>query len=226
MPLTRKEVETYLASVQPFAALPAFDLLEVAACARACQFAKGEAVYNEGEAADSVWLLHKGRIQVFKYTSEGKPLAIESLAPGELFGTLCRLGGGGRTYPCTAVASEPTTALRILDKVFLKFYAQNPGFIRGVCSLCSERLKEVQDLRCEGREMVPVRMAATLLRLTQVHGTVVPFTKRELSELIGATLVTTFRVLADLQKKGIVSSSRGKIHIKRPDALRALADKR
>ncbi|HVE13433.1 MAG TPA: Crp/Fnr family transcriptional regulator, partial [Elusimicrobiota bacterium] len=127
--------------------------------------------------------------------------------------------------PCTAVAAEPTTVLRVSDRTFLEFYMNSPGFIRGVCSLCSERLKDVQDLRCVGQEMVPVRLASTLVRLHQVHGPTVPFTKREISELIGATLVTTFRVLADFQKKGLVASSRGKIHIKKPDELRSLAEK-
>lgn len=188
-------------------------------------FSKSETVYNEGEVADSVWVLYKGRIQVFKYTTESKALALESLGPGEMFGTLCRLGGNGRTYPCTATAAEPTQVIRILDRDFLEYYTKSPGFIRGVCSLCSDRLKDVQDLRCMGQEMVPVRIASTLLRLYQVHGADIPFTKREISELIGATLVTTFRVLSEFQKKRILSSSRGKIHILKPNDLKLVAEK-
>lgn len=208
------ELLRFLASVQPFQALPPEDLRRVAASARLQAFAKGETIYSEGDPADSVWILYKGRVQVFKYTSAAQALAIESLGAGELFGTLCRLGGQGRTYPCTTVAASAGQAVRIPDRVFLEHYMKSPGFIRGVCSLCSERLKDVQDLRCEGQELVPVRLASTLLRLSRVHGDVLPFTKRELSELIGATLVTTFRVLADFNKRGILSSSRGKIHIK------------
>lgn len=225
MSLSDAEIHKFLSSVEPFKALSVEDLGQVARSARAKSFSKGETVYNEGETADSVWILYKGRIQVFKYTSQAKALAIESLGPGEMFGTLCRLGGDGRSYPCTAVAAEPTVALRILDRTFLQYYMKSPGFIRGLCSLCAERLKDVQDLRCMGQEAVPVRIASTLARLYQVHGAVIPFTKKEISELVGAALETTFRVLSDLQEKGILDSSRGKIHVKKPQELKSLARK-
>ena len=144
--------------------------------------------------------------------------------PGELFGTLCRLGGNGRVYPCEAIAAEPTIVFRILDKTFLEYYMKSPGFIRGLCSLCSDRLKDVQDLRCMGQEEVPVRIANILLRLYQVHGDEIPFTKKEISELVGTTLETTFRTLSEFQEKGLVDSGRGKILIRKPGDLRSLIE--
>jgi CRP-like cAMP-binding protein len=187
--------------------------------------AKGEAVFNEGDPADSVWVLYKGRIQVFKHTSGNRPFALESLGSGELFGTLCRLGGDDRFYPCTAIAAESTVTLRIPEDLFLEYYKENPGFIRDVCSLCSERLKDVQGLRCVGQEPVAVRMASTLLCLHRVHGNTLPFTKREISELVGVALETTFRTLAEFQKKGYLTSLRGKIQIKKPMEIKTFIDK-
>ncbi|MBI4063874.1 MAG: Crp/Fnr family transcriptional regulator [Elusimicrobia bacterium] len=223
MPLSLREIEKYLASIQPFKALDKSDLSQLAGRTSEKVYAKGEAIYNEGDTADSAWVLHKGRIQVFKHTNEGRPLAIESLAAGELFGTLCRLGGNGRVYPCTAIAAEACVVLRILDRTFLEYYLKNPGFIRGLCSLCSDRLKDVQDLRCMGQEQVPVRIANILWRLYQVHGEEIPFTKKELAELVGATLETTFRTLTDFQNKGLVASGRGKILIKKSQEIKNLA---
>src|SRR3989344_3815084 len=138
--LTFPDVQKFLERINPFNELARNSLEELARAAHPKSFKKGEAVYNEGDAADSVWILHTGRIQVYKYTHDSKPLAIESLGPGELFGTLCRLGGEGRTYPCTAVASEPTLILQIPDPIFLKHYNESPGLVRGMCSLCSQRL--------------------------------------------------------------------------------------
>jgi CRP/FNR family transcriptional regulator, nitrogen oxide reductase regulator len=221
--LTPHEIETFLSSIAPFKALAPAEVKHVASVARPAKFAKDETVYNEGDPADSVWVLQAGRIQVFKYTSGGKPFAIESLGDGELFGTLCRMGANGRSYPCTAVAAGPTVAIRIPEKVFLSYYLKNHGFIRGLCSLCSDRLKDVQDLRCMGQESVEVRMASTLLRLRRVHGDTIPFTKKEVSELIGATLETTFRTLSDLEKKGLLESLRGGIKIKKAEKLEAIA---
>ena len=75
-----------------------------------------------------------------------------------------------------------------------------------------------------GQETVPVRIATILLRLQQVHGATIPFTKKEISELVGATIETTFRVISEFEGKGLVSSARGKIHVKKPEELKSLSD--
>ena len=98
--------------------------------------------------------------------------------------------------------------------------------MRGVCALCSDRLKDVQDMRCLGQESVLVRVATILMRLHLVHGEIIPFTKREVSELIGATIETTFRAMSELQKKGLIISHRGKIEVRKPDEIRKLSDQR
>src|SRR5689334_265246 len=109
----------FLALVSPFNALPPAELDRLLPLTQEKSYGKGETIFSEGEAADSVWVLKQGRIQIFKYSSAGRPLAIESLGSKELFGTLCRLGGNGRNYPCTAVTSTDCTVLRILDRTFL-----------------------------------------------------------------------------------------------------------
>lgn len=218
------KIQKFLGSIEPFKSLSPADLRNLASNARQKVFEKEEMVYNEGDPADYVWILYEGRVRIFKYTSEGRPFAIESLAAGELFGTLCRLGGNKRTYPCTAIAAERSIVLQILDRVFIEHYTKSPGMLYGVCSLCSDRLKDVQELRCMGQESVHVKLANILARLYQVHGATIPFTKKEISELIGVAIETTFRALSDLQKKGILESERGKILVKKPEDLRSIVD--
>ena len=75
-----------------------------------------------------------------------------------------------------------------------------------------------------GQEEVPVRIANILLRLYQVHGDEIPFTKKEISELVGTTLETTFRTLSEFQEKGLINSARGKIFIKNPEGLETLVE--
>lgn len=218
-------VRRFLGSIEPFRSLAPRELESLAADAKTESFLKGEALYNEGEEADGVWVLYEGRVQIFKSVSRGRSFALESLAPGELLGTLCRLGSGGGTYPCAAVASEPVAAIRIQERAFLDCCGRNPRFMRGLCSLCSERLRDVQGLRGMDQEPVPVRAAATLLRLQRTHGPALPFTKKEISELIAAALETTFRALSDMERAGIVSFSRDTIRIRKPGALRGVVER-
>ncbi len=222
MEVSNAEILHYFSSIEPFKSLGEKDLNDIVFKTSQKSFKKDETIFREGEPADTVWVLYKGRVKVFKYTSEGLPFAIESLAPGELFGTLCRLGGNGRTYPCTAVAAEPTQAISILDHTFLNYYMKSPGMVRGVCALCSDRLKDVQDLRCMGQESVSIRVANILLRLHRIHGGTLPFTKKEISELVGTTLRTTFRTLSEFKKKGLLTSQGGKIQIIKSEELKKI----
>ena len=212
----------FLAQTHPFKVLPAAELDRLAGRARLKTYDKGETIYSEGDPADNVWVLIKGRIQIFKYTSQGRPLAIESIAPGELFGTLCRLGGDGRQYPCTAIASVNSEIIQISDKEFLSSYNRYPALVLGVCSLCSQRLQAVQGLSCSNQEPVEKRLAMLLLKLQEKHGMVLPFTKRELAEQVGTTVETTIRVMSRFQKKGWISSSRGKLQLKTLDPIQKL----
>ena len=214
----------FLAQTYPFKVLPAAELDRLAARARVKTYGKGETIYSEGDPADSVWVLSKGRIQIFKYTTQGRPLAIESIAPGELFGTLCRLGGDGRQYPCTAIASIDSEIVQISDQEFLASYNRFPALVLGVCSLCSQRLQAVQGLSCSNQEPVEKRLAMLLLKLQGKHGMILPFTKRELAEQVGTTVETTIRVMSRFQKKGWITSSRGKLQLKALEPIQKLVD--
>ena len=75
----------FLAQTHPFKVLPGAELTGWPAMRVSKRYDKGETIYSEGDPADSVWVLIKGRIQIFKYTSQGRPLAIESIAPGRAF---------------------------------------------------------------------------------------------------------------------------------------------
>lgn len=222
--LSPQALRQFLSQVDPFRALPPKELDRLVSLATVKTYEKGETIYAEGDFADSVWILKEGRIQVFKYTSSGRPQAIESLGPKELFGTLCRLGNNGRNYPCTAVASTPCTVLRILDRIFLDFYNRYPALVMGVCSLCSQRLNAMQGLSCSAQEPVEKRIAAILIKLQKEHGDTLPFTKREIADLAATTVETTIRTISSFSKKRWVTSSRGKIALKAPAQIQKLLD--
>ena len=215
----------FLSTTRPFDVLPPDELRRLVDRLRRRSYEKGETIYAEDDPADSVWLVAEGRVQIFKYSSQGRPLAIESIAPGELFGSLCRLGPNNRTYPCTAVAAVDTVALQISDRDFLEVYNRFPGVVMGVCSLCSERLRAVQSLSCSSQEPVDWRLATLLIKLEKTHGAVLPYTKRELAEQVGTTVETAIRTMRHFEKMGWLTSSRGKIKLSKLASLQKFVDK-
>jgi len=216
-------MRNFIASIPPFKGLPKPELDRLADLAKEKTFSRGETIFTEGESAGLVWILKEGRVQIVKYSSEGKPLTIEIIQPGELFGTLCRLGGAGRPYPCTAIAQTNCTAVWLTDQTFFQLMGTQPSVLAGVCSLCSQRLTEMQGMSCSSQEPVEQRIARMLLKLKDKHGTELPFTKKEIAEMVGTTVETTFRVLSNMREKGFVGSSRGVIQLKNIKKLEGIA---
>lgn len=214
----------FLASIAPFKGLPTNELDRLASIAQEIKHSKDETVFSEGDEATSVWILFRGRLQVFKYTSDGKPRAIEVINPTDLYGTLCRMGSDGRTYPCTAVASVDSISYRIPDSVFLELFHKYGSMVTGVCTLCSNRLNQMQDLTCSTQEPVEKRIIRTLFQLRNTHGDVLPYTKKQIGELSATTVETTIRTLSRFQKVKWISSSRGEIVLKNKTKLQALLD--
>jgi CRP/FNR family transcriptional regulator, nitrogen oxide reductase regulator len=212
----------FLSQTDPFRNLPTAELDRLVSVAKVTAHPKGETIISEGTDATSIWILLDGRLEIFKYTSDGKPRAIEVIHPKELFGTLCRLGGQGRTYPCTAVASIESTSIEIPDAVFLEMFGRYPSVVTGVCGLCSQRLNAMQDLTCSSQEPVEKRIVRTLFQLSAKHGATLPYTKRQIGELSGTTVETTIRTLSVFQKKKWIASSRGELRLVEQEKLKAL----
>lgn len=212
-----------LGQIQPFKELAAPDFKRLLSKAVEKRFSKGETLFNEGGPAEHAWVLGSGRLQIKKYCSTGQAITVETLGPGELFGTLCRLNDPNPRYPCTAMAAEPGAALKIPDSEFMGSFRENASFTNGVCSLCVKRLKEFQNLLCFAEEPAPVKVAETLLRLRHEHGDAIPFTKREIAELCGIAVETAFRILGSFQKKRWLSNHYKTIRIQDPGGLASVA---
>ena len=150
------------------------------------------------------------------------PRAIEIIQPRDLYGTLCRLGGQDRTYPCTAVAAVDSVSIVLPEAVFLDLFRRFPSVVTGVCGLCSQRLNMMQELTCSSQEPVEKRIVRTLFQLAKSHGKILPYTKRQIGDLAGTTVETTIRTLSQLQKKKWISSSRGEIRLEDEAKLKTL----
>ncbi len=214
--------KSFLASIEPFRLLPPAELDRVVSLVSEARHGKGETVFSEGEEAESVWILKSGRMDIYKYSADGKPTAIESIAPGQLFGTLCRVGGQPAVYPCTAIAAVDSVALRIADRSFWELFRQYPAIVAGIRAMCSERLNGMQETTGMAQDPVETRIVKVLLQLARTHGDTLPFTRREISQFASTTVETTIRTLSKFQKSKIISSTRGKITLRDPGALEAL----
>jgi CRP/FNR family transcriptional regulator len=203
----------FFSKTEPFNKLPPHEITRLSLMAHIVHHKKGETLYNEGDEAMTVWALQEGRLAIFKYNSTGKPLAIETINPGQLFGTLCRLGGQTTTYPCTAIACCDTISVQVPDKLFQDLCTRYPAMISSACQLCSLQLAAMNQRAATAQEPVLQRIVKTLMDLQIANGDELPYTRREISELSATTVETTIRVLSGFEKKRWIASERGSIRL-------------
>ena len=192
---------------------------------RLLAYERDDVVYHERQPAAWVWLLLAGRIGIFKYTSHDLTLLLESIEPGGLFGALCTAQNSRASYPCTALALEPSKVLGIEMNAFRECLNTSPPLSSWFCRAASEACRSLVEARGIDYEPVPIRTVMKLCQLDEIYGHSLPFTKKHLAAFVGTSVESIFRVLAGLKRKNLVASGQKSLRLLDLPALRALARK-
>jgi CRP/FNR family cyclic AMP-dependent transcriptional regulator len=132
------------------AEIPMFELLDenerksLAALLEPVSFTKGEAIFGFGDAGDSVYIIHRGRVQVWVENNEGNKIVLAENEPGELFGEISLLDGGPRT--ANAIAVEDTDAFVLDRDQLLRFVTNNPHAAIDLLTVMGRRLRATDEL--------------------------------------------------------------------------------
>jgi CRP/FNR family transcriptional regulator len=189
-----------------------------------------EFLFEEGDAALWLFIVKTGRVKILKHSRAGKDVVLELLGPGEIFGGVAVLEK--RPYPATAQAMETTEVLKIPSDALLALSERHPSIVREMALTISRRLRTAHEsVKSLAVEPVEPRLAATLMRLADREGkpsragVELPYhlTRQSLADMAGTTVETTIRVVSRWIKEGLVVDDRGRLVLKRPPALRAMA---
>lgn len=209
----KAEISAVLSRTAPFSSASDADRETLAAAASLHRFPAGTTIFLEGERSPAAWVVHSGRVRILSYMNAGRTFQIERFGPRQLFGICCRVGGGVDRYQCTAAAETELTAVRIPDAAFHSVYRRSPAVVAATCDLCVRRLRAMRRLVGVARRGVRQRVAEVLLALRASGGDEVRATRHALATWVGAAPETVFRVLADLRRRGVVSTGRGVVRV-------------
>jgi CRP/FNR family transcriptional regulator len=201
--------------------VPADRLRALGEVATLHRFRKGEALFIEGQPAETVWLIKRGWVYLVKRTPQGAPVTIFTVTPEEV---LCGFSAvsGQRAYYASAIAATDTTAIRVPRSAFSDVLKSEPEFAVAVLAIYHTRMRHMADAISLAPAPVEQRLAHTLLRLKASFGKVIPVTHKELARMAGTRLETSIRAVARMKRQGWLRSSRGQITILAPDPLKAL----
>ncbi len=186
---------------------------------RTCR--KGQILYSQEDRAEVLFLLKRGRVQLYRLTPSGKRLDLAVIEPGAFFGEMPLVGESLRhtfaeatedSLICVMSRSDIERLMRERSEVALRMIE----VLSRRLALCEARLEEM------AYRSVPARIAAVLLRLSQGQvGEAVPITHQELGDMIGALRESVTKVLDDFQRAGLLELSRGRVILRDVVGLQA-----
>jgi len=197
-----------------FSDLPPEELQRVLKFARRRTFSRGEVVFHEGDPADSLHLIEKGRFAVRVTTPLGETATLAIRGPGEAFGELALVSDAPRSATVAALESAETHSL--YRREFDELRREHPFVNRVLVAVLAAEVRRMDELIVEAFYVSADKRVLRRLRdLADVYGdgadsTTVPLTQEDLAGLAGTSRATVNRVLRQEESRGTITLGRGK----------------
>jgi CRP-like cAMP-binding protein/Fe-S-cluster-containing dehydrogenase component len=132
----RRALENHLRGVPMFADLSPEFIEHLKGSVELQRFAPGQVIVQQGEAADSFYLVRIGFVKVSENYPGGE-LVLAYLSRGDYFGEIGLLGGGTRTATCTALDHVELVCISGAD--FREMVTKFPSVRAGLETVAAER---------------------------------------------------------------------------------------
>lgn len=215
--------QSYLSETDIFRDLTAEEMSWVSERTTMITAKKGQVIYGQEEPAEVLFILKRGRIQVYRLASDGRKLVISILGPGTIFGEMSLIGQ--RMYSGYAEALDDVTLCVMSQTDLERVVIDKPQVAIRLLDVMSQRIRAMEaQLERIAFKSVSVRLAHVLIRLAgATESRVLAASHQELAEMVGASRETTTRALDEFQHAGIVALGRRSITIRDSDRLREIA---
>jgi CRP/FNR family cyclic AMP-dependent transcriptional regulator len=216
----------YLKHIRLFSGLGPAELKEMDRITRMQEVKKRQPIYLQGDPANTVYLLKKGRVKISSTAPSGKEVTFEILEAGEIFGELEE-----SPREASAEALDDTLICAINREDFDRYLRDHPDLTVKLTKLIGFRLRKIHS-RVEDLVFrdVPARLAHVLLELIETAG--VPeasgirirakLTHQELANLVGCSRETVSTLLGHFRERGLICTEGRSIIVLDKSALSQL----
>ncbi len=216
----------YLTNIQVFRDLSQTELAGMDRQLTMSTCAPGKLFYMPEQSGEVLFLLKKGRVQLYRISPSGKKLVVSTLGPGAMFGEMALVGQGmHNTFAeavdeCVLCVMSRSDVERLLqEKPDVAF-----RFLEAIGSRVTQLEERLEDIAFKS---IPARLVALLLRLAKEQGTpnlVTGYTHQDLSEMLGTYRETVTQTLNELKTSGLIDTSRKRVILKNEERLSELAE--
>jgi CRP-like cAMP-binding protein len=169
-------------------------------------------VHRNGESARGVYLLVKGRVDIYRSTADGREQVLHTEEPVQSVAELPLFDGG--EYPASGRTAEDSELFFLSLDDFQRLYREHPEIADAVIRNLGRRLRAlVRVVEKVSLRSVPSRVAETLLELAEASGALMAGrsfnlarTQSELAHELATTRESVARALADLRRRGFIQT--------------------
>jgi len=198
------------------------------------EYGKGEVLFAEGESAQGVFVLCKGRVKVLLCTGQGESVILKIAEPGELLGLSAAVSG--KPYGTTAETTESCQAHFVPREAFLQLIRGKPELClwvaRQLSANCDGARNELRLLHLS--HSAAGRLAQLLLQWSakkrwapnQPPFLSLALTQRQIGQMIGLRRETVSRLFAELERQSAIEVVQAKgsvLRIRDSSLLRRIA---
>jgi len=193
------------------------------------EFGKGDVVFTQGDAADTIFYIQRGRVKVVVISEQGKEAVVGIVGPGQFFGEGCMNGHSLRIATSTTIEECLITA--ITKAAMLATLHKEPTFSELFMAYLLTRNSRIEeDLIDQLFNSSEKRLARLLLLLANFgkEGSPQPISpnisQETLAEMIGTTRSRVSFFMNKFRKLGFISYN-GKIEVNSSLLTAVLYDK-
>jgi CRP/FNR family transcriptional regulator, cyclic AMP receptor protein len=175
------------------------------------KYRKGQTVFSQGDAADSVFYIKKGSVKIIVVSEEGKEAVVAVRGADEFCGEGCLLTGHPRRV-ATALAMTECEIMRVDKAAMVRVLHEEPTFSEMfLAHLLSRTLRVEADLVDQLFNSSERRLARALLLLANFgkegrpEPVIAKVTQETLAEMIGTTRSRVSFFMNKFRKLGLIS---------------------
>lgn len=184
--------------------LTADEKREVAHLTRQGTLRKGEQIYAMGDQVDSLFVIHTGRVKIYRLSDTGKEQVIRVVNSGDFMGELALFSHSPVGEYAEAI--EDTTMCIIEADSIKELMEKYPSIAFKVLEELSRRLEKTKQLLEDiSLHSVERRLATALLDLSADNSEIeLEMSKRDLASQMGMSGETLSRKLSSFQSLGLI----------------------
>lgn len=199
-------------------ALTKDELVRISGCKTTKTIKKGEVIFEEGENINGIFCIKDGICKLSKLSENGKDQIVKLVVKGDLLGQRSLVNG--ETANLSAVALNDMEVCFIPKQEIINDLKQNTDFTLDVLKQMAINLKESDDIIVNmAQKSVKQRVAYTLIYVHNHFGNdeegflKVVLSREDYANIVGTATESAIRILSQLKKEGLISTSGKQIKI-------------